>query len=148
MGLASKTARRVQPDGEFEVLLENFRTGDLLRVRPGDAVPVDGVVTEGSSAVDESLLTREAFPVEKAPGAAVTSGTMNGTGSFVMRAEPVGAATVLAQIVQMVATARRSKGPIQALADKVAAVFVPVVVTVAVPAFVAWRVCWSRGARC
>ena len=140
MGLAPKTARRVQPDGEFEVPLENIWTGDLLRVRPGDAVPVDGVVTEGSSAVDESLLTGEAFPVEKSPGAAVTSGTMNGTGSFVMRAERVGAATVLAQIVQMVATARRSKAPIQGMADKVAAVFVPAVVAIAVLAFVAWLI--------
>ena len=138
MDLAPKTARRVQPDGEFDVPLENIWTGDLLRVRPGDAVPVDGVVVEGQSAVDESLLTGEAFPVEKTAGAAVTGGTMNRNGSFVMRAERVGAATVLAQIVEMVSVARRSRAPIQGLADQVSAVFVPTVVVVAVLAFAAW----------
>jgi Cu+-exporting ATPase len=140
MKLAPKTARRVQPDGDFDAPLENIWLGDLLRVRPGEAVPVDGVVVEGGSSVDESLLTGEAMPVEKGPGAAVTGGTMNQTGSFVMRAERVGAATVLAQIVEMVAGARRSKAPIQGMADRVAAVFVPTVVGVAVLAFGAWLI--------
>jgi Cu+-exporting ATPase len=140
MKLAPKTARRVQPDGDFDAPLENIWPGDLLRVRPGEAVPVDGVVVEGGSSVDESLLTGEAMPVEKGPGAPVTGGTMNQTGSFVMRAERVGAATVLAQIVEMVAGARRSKAPIQGMADRVAAVFVPTVVGVAVLAFGAWLI--------
>ena len=140
MDLAPKTARRVQPDGEFDVPLENIWTGDLLRVRPGDAVPVDGVVTEGSSSVDESLLTGEPLPVEKLPGVAVTGGTINRNGSFVMRAERVGAATVLAQIVAMVATAQRSRAPIQGLADKVSALFVPAVVVVAILSFAAWMI--------
>ena len=140
MNLAPKSARRVQPDGEFDVPLENIWTGDLLRVRPGDAVPVDGVVTDGSSSVDESLLTGEPMPVEKLPTMAVTGGTINLGGSFVMRAERVGAATVLAQIVAMVSAARRSKAPIQGLADRVAAVFVPTVVFVALLAFAGWMV--------
>ena len=140
MGLAPKTARRVLPDGEYDAPLENVWTGDLLRVRPGDAVPVDGVVTEGASAVDESLLTGEAMPVEKTVGAAVTGGTINQGGSFVMRAQRVGAATVLAQIVAMVSAARRSKAPIQGLADRVSAIFVPTVVAVAVLAFAGWLV--------
>ncbi len=140
MRLAPKTARRVQPDGDFDAPLENIWIDDLLRVRPGEAVPVDGVVVEGGSAVDESLLTGEAIPVEKTAGAAVTGGTMNQNGSFVMRAERVGAATVLAQIVEMVSAARRSKAPIQGMADRVSAVFVPVVVVVALLAFVAWLI--------
>ncbi len=140
MGLAPKTARRVLPDGEYDAPLENIWTGDLLRVRPGDAVPVDGLVTEGTSAVDESLLTGEPFPVEKTAGSAVTGGTINGNGTFVMQAERVGAATVLAQIVEMVSAARRSRAPIQGLADAVAAVFVPVVVAVALAAFAAWMI--------
>ncbi|MEO8241813.1 MAG: heavy metal translocating P-type ATPase [bacterium] len=140
MNLTPKTARRVQPDGEFVVPLENIWTGDLLRVRPGDAVPVDGVVTEGNSSVDESLLTGEAIPVEKSKGDAVTGGTINGSGTFVMQAERVGAATVLAQIVEMVSVARRSKAPIQGMADRVAAVFVPTVVAVAVLAFAGWMI--------
>jgi Cu+-exporting ATPase len=140
MGLAPKTARRALPEGDLDVPLENIWMGDLLRVRPGDAVPVDGVVVEGQSAVDESLLTGEALPVEKTAGSAVTGGTMNRNGSFVMRAERVGAATMLAQIVQMVSSARRTKAPIQGLADRVAAVFVPTVVAVAVLAFAAWLV--------
>jgi Cu+-exporting ATPase len=112
MNLTPKTARRVQPDGEFDVPLENIWTGDLVRVRPGDAVPVDGVVTEGASSVDESLLTGEPIPVEKTASDVVTGGTINGTGTFVMRAEKVGAATVLAQIVAMVEQlARRLESP-------------------------------------
>ena len=140
MNLAPKTARRVLPDGEYDAPLENVWMGDLLRVRPGDAVPVDGEVVEGMSSVDESLLTGEPLPVEKRPGMAVTGGTINRNGSFVMRADRVGAATVLAQIVAMVNSARRSKAPIQGLADRVAAIFVPTVVAVAVLAFVAWMV--------
>ena len=138
MDLSPKTARRVLPDGEYDVPLENIWEGDLLRVRPGDAVPVDGVVTEGSSAVDESLLTGEPIPVEKLPGVAVTGGTINRNGTFVMRAERVGAATVLAQIVAMVSAARRSRAPIQGLADRVSALFVPAVVVVAALSFAGW----------
>ena len=140
MDLAPATAFRVQPDGTFEVPLENIIAGDLLRVRAGDKVPVDGVVVEGQSSVDESLLTGEAVPVEKVKGAALTGGTLNGSGTLVMRAERVGAATVLAQIIDMVATARRSRAPIQALADRVAAWFVPTVVAVALVAFAGWMV--------
>jgi Cu+-exporting ATPase len=140
MDLTPATAIRVQPDGEFEVPLENIIAGDLVRVRAGDKVPVDGVVVEGASAVDESLLTGEALPVEKTPGDALTGGTLNGSGSMVMKAEKVGAATVLAQIVEMVAAARRSRAPIQALADRVAAWFVPTVVAVALAAFAGWMV--------
>ena len=138
MNLAPKMARRVLPDEEYDVPLENVWMGDLLRVRPGDAVPVDGVVVEGQSSVDESLLTGEPLPVEKLAGMAVTGGTINRNGSFVMRAERVGAATVLAQIVAMVNVARRSRAPIQGLADRVSAIFVPAVVVVAVVSFVAW----------
>ena len=140
MDLAPATAFRVQPDGTFEVPLENIIAGDLLRVRAGDKVPVDGAVVEGQSSVDESLLTGEAVPVEKVKGAALTGGTLNGSGTLVMRAERVGAATVLAQIIDMVATARRSRAPIQALADRVAAWFVPTVVAVALVAFAGWMV--------
>ena len=142
MNLAPKTARRVQPDGEFEVPLDNIWTGDLVRVRPGDAVPVDGEVTEGASSVDESLLTGEPIPVEKTAGSAVTGGTINGSGTFVMRADRVGATTVLAQIVGMVNVARRSRAPIQGLADAVSAIFVPVVVAVALLAFAGW-IAWG-----
>lgn len=140
MDLAPATARRIDPDGDFDAPLENIIRGDLLRIRAGDKVPVDGVVIEGASAVDESLLTGEALPVEKAPGDPLTGGTLNGDGSLVMRAERVGAATVLAQIVEMVAAARRSRAPIQAMADKVAAWFVPLVVAVAAMSFLAWLI--------
>lgn len=140
MNLAPKTARRVLPDEEYDAPLENVWMGDLLRVRPGDAVPVDGVVVEGASSVDESLLTGEPIPVEKTAGSAVTGGTINRNGSFVMRAERVGAATVLAQIVAMVSAARRSRAPIQGLADRISAIFVPTVVVVAVAAFAGWMV--------
>lgn len=140
MNLAPATAFRVQPDGTFEVPLENIIAGDLLRVRAGDKVPVDGDVVEGASSVDESLLTGEALPVEKTLGAALTGGTLNGSGTLVMRATRVGAATVLAQIIDMVAAARRSRAPIQALADRVAAWFVPTVVGVALAAFAGWMI--------
>src|SRR5205085_3710257 len=114
------------------------QVGDLLRVRPGESVPVDGVVTEGGSAVDESLVTGESIPVSKEPGSKVTGATVNGTGSFVMRAERVGEATLLAQIVRMVSEAQRSRAPIQRLADKVAAWFVPAVIAVAAATFLVW----------
>jgi Cu+-exporting ATPase len=139
LDLAPKTARRVAADGsESDVTLELVEVGDRLRVRPGEAVPVDGLVVEGQSTVDESLLTGEPVPVEKAAGASVTGGTLNKSGSFVMEARKVGAETMLARIVAMVAEAQRSRAPIQGLADKVAAYFVPAVVLVAIAAFVAW----------
>jgi Cu+-exporting ATPase len=139
LDLAPATARRIDDQGnEAEVPLEVIQVGDRLRVRPGDKVPLDGVVLEGRSSIDESMLTGEPIPVEKEAGAPVTGGTINGSGSFVMRAERVGSDTMLAQIVQMVAQAQRSRAPIQGLADKVAAWFVPAVIAIAVMAFVAW----------
>jgi Cu+-exporting ATPase len=136
--LAPRTARRLRDGSEADVPLDDVQPGDLLRVRPGETVPVDGVVLEGTSSVDESMLTGEAVPVEKAPGSRVTGATVNGTGGFVMRAEKVGKETLLARIVQMVAEAQRSRAPIQRLADSVAAWFVPAVVAVAAIAFAAW----------
>ncbi len=139
LGLAPKTARRLRDGGhEEDVPLDQVRPGDRLRVRPGERVPVDGVVVEGSSAVDESMITGEPIPVEKTVGTRVVGATVNGTGSFVMRAERVGAETLLAQIVQMVAEAQRSRAPIQRLADVVSSYFVPAVVLVAVLTFVVW----------
>jgi Cu+-exporting ATPase len=139
LGLAPKTARRLDADGsERDVPLTEIQVGDRLRVRPGEKVPVDGVVLEGASAVDESMVTGEAIPVEKQPGAKVTGGTVNGTGGFVMRAERVGRDTLLAQIVRMVGEAQRSRAPIQRLADVVAGWFVPAVVLVAAASFVVW----------
>jgi len=139
--LAPKTARRIGDDGkDEEVPLEEVHIGDRLRVRPGERVPVDGAVIEGRSAVDESMMTGEALPVEKVPGAKVIGGTINGTGSLVMRAEKVGADTVLARIVHMVAQAQRSRAPIQRLADVVAAWFVPAVILVAIATFIAWMI--------
>ncbi|NEY91552.1 heavy metal translocating P-type ATPase [Tabrizicola oligotrophica] len=141
LDLAPKTARRVLEDGsEYDAPLENVMAGDRLRVRPGDSVPVDGMVIEGHSAVDESMITGESLPVEKAAGDAVTGGTINRNGSLVMVAERVGAETVLAQIVEMVANARRSRAPIQGLADRVSAIFVPTVVAIALIAFGVWLV--------
>ena len=137
--LAPKTAHKIDAAGqEHEVPLDAIVPGDRLRVRPGDNVPVDGVVVEGSSAVDEALLTGEPIPAEKGVGASVTGGTRNTTGSFVMEARRVGAATVLAQIVAMTAQAQRSRAPIQRLADHIARYFVPTVVAIAVLAFFAW----------
>src|SRR5207249_10256068 len=121
-----------------DVSLDEVRPGDRLRVRPGERVPVDGVVLEGTSAVDESMVTGEPIPVEKAPGSRVTGGTVNGTGGFVMRAERVGSDTLLAQIVRMVSEAQRSRAPIQRLADTVSAYFVPAVVAAAVVSAAAW----------
>jgi len=137
--LAPKTARRVRSDGtEEDVALDLVAVGDTLRVRPGDKVPVDGTVTEGRSALDESLVTGESMPVTKQPGDAVIAGTLNTTGSFLMRADRIGRDTMLARIVQMVAAAQRSRAPIQRLADRVAAWFVPAVIAVALIAFAAW----------
>jgi len=141
LNLAPKTARRIRDDGnDEEVPLEEVRIGDRLRVRPGDSVPVDGVVLDGKSAIDEAMVTGESLPVEKEAGAEVIGGTINGTGSLVMRAEKVGADTMLARIVHMVAEAQRSRAPIQRLADIVSAWFVPAVILVAVVAFVAWMI--------
>src|SRR6266705_511620 len=139
--LAPDTAIRIRPDGnDEEVALELVAKGDRLRVRPGEKVPVDGVVLEGHSSVDESLVTGEPLPVEKSADDKLTGGTINGTGSFVMRAERIGAETLLAQIVHMVAEAQRTRAPIQKLADVVSAIFVPAVVGIAVVAFFVWSI--------
>ncbi len=139
LGLAPKTARLVRADGtEVDVPVEQIAVGDRLRVRPGEKIPVDGIVVEGTSNVDESMLTGEPIPVEKQPGSAVTGGTLNQTGSFLMQATRVGRETLLAQIVRMVSQAQRSRAPIQRLADRVSAFFVPSVGVVAVLTFVAW----------
>ena len=139
LGLAPKTARRVGTDGaEEDVALDLVQPGDVLRIRPGEKVPVDGVVTEGHSSVDESMISGEAVPVEKVAGDKVTGATVNGTGSLLMRAERVGKDTMLSRIVHMVAEAQRSRAPIQALADKVSAWFVPAVILVALATFAIW----------
>jgi Cu+-exporting ATPase len=139
LGLAPKTARRLLDDGrEEDVPLDAVQPGDRLRVRPGEKVPVDGVVVEGTSAVDESMVTGEPMPVEKGSGDRVTGGTVNGTGGFLMRAERVGSETLLAQIVRLVSEAQRSRAPIQRLADQVSGYFVPVVVIVAILTSVGW----------
>jgi Cu+-exporting ATPase len=139
LGLAPKTARRLGPDGsEQDVPLEHVQAGDRLRVRPGERVPVDGVVIEGATTIDESMVTGESIPVEKGAGTAVTGGTVNGTGTFVMQAQRVGSDTLLAQIVRMVSEAQRSRAPIQRLADTVSAWFVPIVIAVAVGTFAIW----------
>ncbi|MAS87183.1 MAG: copper-translocating P-type ATPase [Micavibrio sp.] len=141
LDLAPKTARRINANGEDEdVPLDQVKAGDLLRVRPGEKVPLDGIVTEGSSAVDESMVTGESMPVKKEQDSKVIGGTMNQTGSFVMKAERVGKDTMLSQIVQMVAEAQRSRAPIQRMADLVASWFVPAVILVAVIAFIFWMV--------
>ena len=141
LGMTPKTARRIGQDGaEVDVPLPDVQAGDTLRVRPGERVPVDGLVLEGRSTVDESMLTGEPIPVEKSPGARVTGATINGTGSFLMRAERVGDETLLAQIVRMVAEAQRSRAPVQRLADTVAGYFVPAVLAVAVATFAIWAV--------
>ena len=138
LNLAPPTARQVAPGGDQEVLLDQVKVGDWLRVVPGDKVPVDGTVVEGHSNVEESLITGEPFPVEKTVGDKVTGGTVNGPGSFVMRAERIGSDTLLGQIVNMVAEAQRSRAPIQGLADKVAGVFVPAVLAVSMLTFIVW----------
>ena len=138
LGLAPKTARRVTERGEEDVPLEHVQVGDVLRIRPGEKVPVDGVILEGRSSVDESMISGEPIPVEKTTGDKVTGATVNGTGSLLMRAERVGRDTMLSRIVRMVAAAQRSRAPIQKLADKVSAWFVPSVVAVSLAAFVVW----------
>ncbi len=141
LGLAPKTARRVDGEGsETDVPLEQVAVGDVLRVRPGEKVPVDGVVTEGHSSVDESMISGEPVPVEKVVGDKVTGATVNGTGAFLMSAERVGRDTMLSRIVHMVAEAQRSRAPIQALADRVSGWFVPTVVAIALLAFAVWAV--------
>ncbi len=139
LGLAPKTARRINPDGtEEDIPLEHVQKGDRLRVRPGEKVPVDGVVLEGRSSVDESMISGEPIPVEKGPGDQVIGATVNGTGGLVIEAQKVGSETLLARIVQMVSEAQRSRAPIQRLADVVAGWFVPAVILVAFAAFAAW----------
>jgi len=141
LNLAPKTARRIREGGDDEeVPLEQVHIGDRLRVRPGDSVPIDGIVIDGRSVVDESMVTGESMPVEKEVDAKVIGGTINGTGSLIVRAEKVGSDTVLARIVHMVAEAQRSRAPIQRLADQVSGWFVPAVILVAVAAFVAWMI--------
>jgi len=139
--LAPKTARRIGEDGtDHEVEIETLHAGDRLRVRPGEKVPVDGIILEGRSALDESLVTGESLPVTKEPGTRVIAGTLNQSGSFVMRTDKVGRDTLLAQIVQMVADAQRSRAPIQRLADQVSGWFVPSVMVAAIAAFAAWAI--------
>jgi len=141
LDLSPKMARVIAEDGsERDIPLEQVKAGDKLRVRPGEKVPVDGVVLEGSSAVDESMITGESIPVEKAAGSRVIGATVNGNGSLVMRAERVGSETMLAQIVQLVSQAQRTRAPIQRLADRVAGWFVPAVIAIAVLTFIAWAV--------
>jgi Cu+-exporting ATPase len=141
LDLNPKTARRLRPDGpDEEIFLDRVQRGDRLRVRPGDRVPVDGIVEKGNSWVDESMITGESMPVEKSPSVKVVGGTVNQTGSFIMRAEKLGSETLLAQIVRMVAEAQRSRAPIQSLADKVSGYFVPAVLLTAVLTFIAWSI--------
>jgi Cu+-exporting ATPase len=145
LGLAPKTARRVGEDGsEADVPLDQVRVGDRLRVRPGEKIPVDGVVLQGASSVDESMISGEPIPVEKQAGARLTGATVNGRGSLIMRAERVGSDTVLAQIVRMVSEAQRSRAPIQKFADVVAGYFVPIVVGVAAVTFAVWALAGPR----
>ncbi|MER8694336.1 heavy metal translocating P-type ATPase [Mesorhizobium opportunistum] len=141
LDLAPKTARRIAEDGsESDVPLDGVKAGDRLRIRPGEAVPVDGTVLEGRSSIDESMITGEPLPVEKTEGDALTGGTLNRQGSLIMRAERIGSETTLARIVELVAKAQRSRAPIQGLADRVSFYFVPAVVLVAVAAFIVWAV--------
>ncbi|MDE3137775.1 MAG: heavy metal translocating P-type ATPase [Acidobacteriota bacterium] len=147
LGMVPKTARLLKEDGsEIDVPLERVQPGDRLRVRPGEKVPVDGVVLEGTTSIDESMITGEPIPVEKQPGSRVTGATVNGTGSLVIRAERVGADTLLSQIVRMVSEAQRSRAPIQRLADVVAGYFVPSVVAVAIVTFAVWAL-WGPSPR-
>jgi Cu+-exporting ATPase len=147
LGLAPKTARLIREDGsEADVPLDEAKPGDKLRVRPGEKIPVDGVILEGASSVDESMISGEPIPVEKFKGARVTGATVNGTGTLVMRAERVGSETLLAQIVRMVSEAQRSRAPIQKLADIVAGYFVPIVVAISVLTFVIWAL-WGPNPR-
>lgn len=139
MDLAPKTARRVTPEGdEYDAPLDNIVEGDVLRVRPGESIPVDAIVTDGRSAVDESMITGEPVPVEKTAGESVTGGTLNKNGSLIITAAKVGDETMLARIVEMVSTAQRSRAPIQGMADKVASIFVPTIIAISLAAFFVW----------
>jgi Cu+-exporting ATPase len=140
LGLAAKTAHRVQNGPEQEIAVEEIQKGDVLRVRPGEKVPIDGVIVDGKSNIDESMITGESMPVSKQAGEKVIGATVNQTGSFLMRTERVGSETVLAQIVQMVAEAQRSRAPIQKLADTVSGYFVPAVIGIAIITFVVWSI--------
>ncbi len=148
LGLAPKLARRIEPDGtENEVAIELIAVGELLRVRPGEKVPVDGAMTEGNSTLDESMVTGESMPVSKEAGSKVIGGTLNASGSFIMKAEKIGSETMLARIVQMeVANAQRSRAPIQRMADKVSGWFVPAVIAVAIAALCGLVALWFRTA--
>ena len=140
LSLAAKTAHRVRDDQEEEISVDAIQKGDLLRVRPGEKVPIDGVIVEGQSNVDESMITGEPMPVSKGASDKVVGATVNQTGSFLMRAERIGSETLLAQIVQMVADAQRSRAPIQKLADTVSGYFVPAVISIAAITFVVWAI--------
>jgi Cu+-exporting ATPase len=147
LGLAPRTARIVRPDGrEEDIPLEQVQPGDVLRIRPGEKVPVDGVVIEGHSGVDEAMISGEPIPVEKEPGSQVISGTVNGTGTLLMRAQRVGADTLLAHIVRMVSEAQRSRAPVQRLADQVAAYFMPAVMGISILTFIGWSL-WGQEPR-
>jgi len=159
LSLAPQQAHVLDANGaEKDVALNQVERGDRLRVRPGERVPVDGVIREGASAVDESMVTGEPMPVEKSPGDKVTGGTLNTSGSFIMEAERVGGETTLAQIVKLVSEAQRSRAPLQRLADRVASYFVPAVIVIAMGAFFGWIFLrppsqrfahrWSRPYRC
>src|SRR5438874_9520725 len=140
LGLAAKTAHRIRDGQEEDIPVDEIQKADVLRVRPGEKVPIDGVIIEGKSNIDESMITGEPMPVSKGPGEKVVGATVNQTGSFVMRAERIGSETLLAQIVQMVAEAQRSQAPIQKLADTVSGYFVPAVIGIAVITFVVWSI--------
>jgi Cu+-exporting ATPase len=140
LGLAAKTAHRIHDGQEQEIAVGEIRKGDVLRVRPGEKVPIDGVIADGKSNIDESMITGEAMPISKQPGEKVIGATVNQTGSFLMRAERIGSETVLAQIVQMVADAQRSRAPIQKLADIVSGYFVPAVIGIAIITFIVWSI--------
>jgi Cu+-exporting ATPase len=140
LGLAAKTAHRLRDGQEEEIPVNEIHKGDVLRVRPGDKIPIDGLITEGKSNVDESMITGEPMPVSKGPGDKVTGATLNQTGSFLMRAEKIGSETLLAQIIQMVAEAQRTRAPIQKLADTVSGYFVPIVIAIALITFLIWSI--------
>ncbi len=140
LGLAAKTAHRVRDGQEHEIAVDEIQKGDVLRVRPGEKIPIDGVIVDGKSNIDESMITGEPMPVSKQAGEKVIGATVNQTGSFLMRAERIGSETVLAQIVQMVADAQRSRAPIQKLADTVSGYFVPAVIGVAIITFIVWSI--------
>src|SRR5947199_4453616 len=140
LNLAAKTAHRVRDGQEDEIAVEQIQKGNLLRVRPGEKVPIDGVIVEGKSNIDESMVTGESMPVSKGPDENVIGATVNQTGSFLMRAEKIGSETLLSQIVQMVADAQRTRAPIQKLADAVSGYFVPAVIAIAVITFVIWSI--------